>query len=471
MKKKFALSYHTIANVFVLLILIVFAILNWNNYYMDQSWTTKISIISICLLIYQIIAMKKNDVKIYDFRIWFTLLQYLFVFGRIYLNALGLDKEIFWNLMNYYDNLSMHRAALYSLVSIQSIYLGMFFYNNKYRQNNEKKENTINKGNSSQKLFFIGIVMIILCVPFRIYNDYLTINAQRSANGYVSLAVDNAFFYAIGLLLPVGLIYIIVSERLSKKKLGILLGIYALYTIVIMMFSGDRRYAITSFLAIALCCVKTLKIKIGMKKIVTYGILGILALFALAAIRNARLYVINSFSDFTDMFVEILTKSNFIYETLAEFGLTFFIYAAAIKYFPAQFSFKYGTTYLFAPFTIIPMSGTIFPGVQEAVSAHLDCKSITHQSLGAAFGEELYANFGILSPLFAIFGGIILSMIMNSRKIYDKNDKKMIINYYSIFYILINLVRASTTEVFRLAAYAIIIPWFIGLFYKEKKEV
>lgn len=472
MRNRFVINYYTIVNIFVLFILIVFAIVNWNINYLNHSWTAKISIASVLLLIYQIYSMKKNGIKLYDFRLWFSLFQYLFAFGRIYLNALGLDNDIFWNLMNYYDDVSMNRAALYALIYIQCMYLGLFFNNNKFKKNDEIKKDSVIEKKSSSKLFFIGIIMILLCIPFRIYNDYLTINAQRIANGYVSLAVDNAFFYALGLLLPVGFIYIIVSEKLTKKKLDRVLIIYAIYTVVMMMFSGDRRYAITSFLAIILCYIKTLHIKVGVKKIITYVIGGMFLLIMLATIRNARLYVINSFSDFSNMFVEIFTKSNFMYETLSEFGLTFFIYAAVIKFFPSHFNFKYGMTYLFAPFTIIPMSGTIFPGVQEAVSAHYDCKSITHQSLGAAFGEELYANFGFLSPIFAIICGIILSSIMNSRKINGENNKQKIVNYYCIFYILINLVRASTTEVFRLIAYAIIIPWFIGLFYKGRdKEV
>ena len=467
MKKKITISYHTIANVFVLILLIIFAITNWNVYYPNHSWTTKISIVSIALLIYQLTAMKMNKIKIYDFRIWFTILQYLFIFGRIYLNALNLDEEIFWNLMNYYDDIYMSRAALYALVFVQCIYLGMFFSNGKSNVN-EKVESA--KKIPSKKLLFIGIVMLIISIPFRFYNDYLTIIAQRSANAYVSIAVDNAFFYALGLLVPVGFIYIIVSEKLSKRKLDMILVIYAVYTIVVMMFSGDRRYAITSFIAIILCYIKTLNIKIGIKKIIVYGIIGMFALLILAAIRNARLYVINSFSDFFDMFVELITKSNFIYETLSEFGLTFFIYVAVIEFFPSQFSFKLGSTYLFAPFTVIPMSGYFFPGVQEAVSAHFDCKSITHQSLGAALGEELFANFGFVAPAIAILCGVILSFIMKESKISNTGNKQKIANYYSFFYILVNLVRASTTEIFRLAVYAMVFPWIIGLFYKEKER-
>ena len=69
LKKKITISYHTIANVFVLILLIIFAITNWNVYYPNHSWTTKISIVSIALLIYQLTAMKMNKIKIYDFRI------------------------------------------------------------------------------------------------------------------------------------------------------------------------------------------------------------------------------------------------------------------------------------------------------------------------------------------------------------------------------------------------------------------
>ena len=451
----------TISNVFVLIITFIFMLFTWNNN-VSNDWTKYSSIYAICLLIYQLIILKKSRISFWDFILWFVILQYLFVFGRVFLNALNLDKEIFWNLMEYYDKESLYRASTYALVFIQAIFTGMTL-----NIASEKKPFKRTRSLSNECLLFIGIVMLLISIPFRISSDLQTIHAQITSGGYVSLAVDNAFFYALGLLLPVALIYIICSEKLNKWQLVLLMIVYVVYSGVIIIFSGDRRYTVTAFIAIVLCFMKKNNIKISLKKIVMYGILVFMALFALAAIRTGRLHVISDFSDFADLVYILFTTSNIFYETLAEFGITFFIYVAVIRYFPSQFAFKYGATYLYAPMTIIPMSGFFFPGIQEKVSAHIDCKSITGQALGAALGEELYGNFGFLAPFGAIIVGLMLKKIFSLRE--DSNNYD-IAKYYSLFYILINYVRASSTEVFRLAIYALIIPWFISKIYELRRE-
>lgn len=454
----------TLLNIIITIMLYSFFVYSYYFGKVKVGWSHTVSWAACILFIYHINRIVKLKVRIYDFRAWFVLLQYIFIFGRIWLNGMGLDKDIFWNLFLYYDHTAMYLASLYGLVYTQAIFTGFFLFYKPTINPYKKESSSVGKQfYRSGSMTFIGVGLILISLPFRIYNDILTILAQSSSAGYVAVAVTNGMMYAFGMLLPVGVIYLIYSDSLRKHTIRIILVLWLVYTTIVMIFSGDRRYSIIAIIVVILCFLVVNDVRIGLGKTILGIVTSFLVLTVLATIRNGRMYVIDSFSVFFDIFIETLVKSNLLYETFAEFGLTFFIYASVFQFFPTVIPFKYGLTYLLAPITTIPMIGVVVPNLQTSISGHLDAKSITGHPLGAALGQELYCNFGLLAPLFAVFAGYLLNRVMNFNSI--KSSKHMA-RYFGLFYILLNLVRSSTTEILRMAVYSLVIPVILEAAYK-----
>ncbi|MGN0594737.1 MAG: O-antigen polysaccharide polymerase Wzy [Hominimerdicola sp.] len=461
---KSSMKLRTFLNLLVWIVLTVYMWTVWDTVQAPMNWAHTVSIMAIVLFVYQMVCMRKMKVKYYDFRIWFISLQYIFIFGRVFLHGFNLDGDIFWNLFTYYEDTSLYKAAVYGLVFIQSLFLGLFWKPHKIEKSQLFDIFKIKDKYSGSCMRFIGCAMVILSLPFRLMNDYSQIKAQSANSGYIALANTNGMTYALGMLLPIGVVFLICSDAIKRKNVNKILFVFSAYSVAVMILSGDRRYVITSFISIILCYMKRFDIKLNWKRIVPLGIVAVLALSMLEAIRNGRMQVIDSFGTFWDLFIESLTTSNIIYETFAEFGLTYFIYAAGIQFFPSVFSYKMGMTYLLGPLTAIPMSGMIFPGMLLSISAHWDCKSITGHSLGAALGEEVYCNFGLLAPFFAVIIGFVISRIMHMKR---QDSPYETAKYYGMFYLLLNLVRSSSVEILRTAVYALILPMFFGFVYKR----
>lgn len=461
---KGSMKLRTFLNLLVWLVLTVYMWVIWNVTQAPMHWAHTVSIAAIVLFAYQILVMRKMKVKFSDFRIWFIALQYVFIFGRVFLHGFNLDKKIFWNLFTYYSDVSLYKAAVYGLVFIQSLFLGLFWKNHKTEASELYNIFKIRDKYSGNCMRFIGIAMILVSLPFRLKNDLGQISAQNANSGYVALANTNGMTYAMGMLMPIGVIFLICSDALKRKTVNKILILFSAYSVGVMILSGDRRYAITSFISIILCYMVRFDIKLNWKRVVPLCIVAVLALSMLEAIRNGRMQVIDSFSTFWDLFMESLMTSNIIYETFAEFGLTYFIYVAGIQFFPSIFPYKMGMTYLLGPITVIPMSGAIFPGMLLKISAHWDCKSITGHALGAALGEEVYCNFGLLAPIFAVVFGIILSRIMHMKR---EDSLYEMAKYYGLFYLLLNLVRSSSIEIMRTAVYALLLPVIFAFAYKK----
>lgn len=428
-----------------------------------ENWTMRISVVSWILLSYHLVRMIGMKIKYYDFRLVFICLQYVFIFGRIYLHALGLDTNIFWNLFLKYSEVAQYKAAVYGCLYSQAIFTGLFANTQDSLQVNDNSisRDTMNSGN---KLAFVGFMLVLISFPFKFQNDMVAIAMQRAASGYVSITATNGMLYAIGMLLPVGVIYLVCSDTISKHLKRVVLVALIGYMAVVMIFSGDRRYAVTAMIAITFCLLRKYEVRLNLRKIIPVVILTMVLLMSLAAIRNGRGRTIATLSDFYQLLMSAFSESNMLYETLAEFGLTFFIYASAFQYVPEVVPYKLGITYVAAPLTIIPMSGLLFPDLQTSISAHMDLKQITGDPLGAALGQEIFCNFGYFSPIFAIIAGIIINKVMRMK---SKMKSSELAKYYSLYYLLLNLVRSSTTEILRMAAYAVILPAILGVVYEN----
>ncbi|GAB1475508.1 hypothetical protein MASR2M70_03400 [Bacillota bacterium] len=79
--------------------------------------------------------------------------------------------------------------------------------------------------------------------------------------------------------------------------------------------------------------------------------------------------------------------------------------------------------------------------------------------MGASIIGDLYGNFGWFSLIMAIIFGAITSKIFKFGN--NEENRLYCAKYYSLFYILINLVRASFFEIFRPAFMVYFVPILI----------
>ena len=203
------------------------------------------------------------------------------------------------------------------------------------------------------------------------------------------------------------------------------------------------------------------RVSIKGPKLFKYIILSIILLIILAAVREGRSNVIESFDDFK-VALNNIKESNILYETLAEFGITFFSIVGAVEFYPSIYSFALGKTYIASILVVIPGFAKVFPSIFEFSSISKNIKNINNQGLGGSIPQDLYANFSIYGLLISFVIGIILALVMRRRKNSTGMDT---IKYYILFYFLINLVRAGFFEITRNIFFAYILIYILKKLY------
>ena len=100
-------------NVVVFLFYLLLLLLNWNIEGVSSDWVITISYLALFLLAYQAVVMIGIlKVKYTDFLLWFILLEFIFLYGRIWVKALGKDDLVAWHLFNAFDDLTCYKASV-----------------------------------------------------------------------------------------------------------------------------------------------------------------------------------------------------------------------------------------------------------------------------------------------------------------------------------------------------------------------
>lgn len=410
------------------------------------------------LLFYHLFFLIRRKNAFFRFDTYFILLEYLFFFGRIVLRAFSLDKHIFWDLFRWFDEATIFQAGLLAL-----IYTHVCFFvlttNWKTQTNPTPYFEIPDKYIKPTSIFFT-----LITFPLKLYCDYLQILAQQIAQGYVSLIKVNGVLYCIGSLFPVAIMFLLYALEKSQKYSRIILFSFYLYTIFVMVLSGDRRYAAISLLIITLYFVKLHKITIPRKNILLVILSGFVGLTALAAIRNIR-NTGGSLTTFVGEFFRQIVESNIIYETCAEFGISFFTLVVAIVYYGKTLPFFYGSTFFASILTVIPGIGVFFKNYIFAQSTIQVAGKLHEMPLGGSIYMDVYGNFGIAGSI--IFLAVFFVSIKHFLNWNKTKTKFGLLQYYSLCLILLNLIRASILEITRMAVYSILIPFALYFILKH----
>ncbi|PWW31278.1 O-antigen polysaccharide polymerase Wzy-like protein [Cytobacillus oceanisediminis] len=445
-------------NILVTFILLIYAyFLNVNQ---SENWAVIISIISIATLFIQLISQKKLGFGIYDFVIYFFLFSHIFMFGNIYLIAIDKAEFISWGLIHRYEIGLLIESALFILCYLQLLNLGIVCFT-KIKRNDVKNNTKINQSVVKK----IGIVLVLISFPFKIFIDIKNAVVAQTVGTYYALETRSGISDDIATLFVPSIIFLI-NSSLNKKIKNILVGIFILYSILIMILTGDRRYQFIGIIVVLLNYFYINKIKFKLSKTIAYSAMGVLVLNMLTKISEIRQNSLLSVSQFFSEYWSKFFSFDFIYKIFGEFGLSFITVVIAIKNIPTLIPYQGGFSFWGAIPSIFPI-GWLFPDFFHRVSIFRRLNEIEGYPVGASLPGELYANFGWIGLIIAfVTGGFIGRYI----KFVSMDSSFKIAQYFSVFYILINLVRASSLEVTRNIFIIIIIPYLIYYFLRSMRE-
>lgn len=451
-------------NCCIMMGLLLFAYIYWNNSSYLGNWASILTGVSLMLGLYQIFIFRIKKTSLMDYKFIFIALSHLFLFGQIYLIAFGYGDDIFYNVIMKYPSTLIFDAGLFSICYVQAIFIG-FMYAPKRKDNSKLFLNNVNAVLMKRLMYKAGTILLVLSAPFKLYVDIVNVILTQSSSSYREVVSLSGISTDLAVLFVPSFIFIISSECLGKKTNKYLLLIPVLYMVVIMILTGDRRYYVTGIIAIMLCYLRIYTPKIQLKDTVKYSIIVAILLNLLAVIRTIRLTSLTTVGNFLTQYWKDLFKYNPLFEILSEFGSTALTVAFPIKLIPSYIPYQLGFSFYGTIPSLLPI-GWLFGDYFNKVSIARLLNPIEGYPVGGSLTGDLYANFGWWGLLGAIIFGIALSKIFVIHD--NKNHNFNIAIYYSAFYILINLVRASFIEIFRNTFIVVLVPMFIMYFLKTR---
>ena len=421
-----------------------------------NKWYVEIALIAFIQLSLQFIFMLKRSVKMYDFRLWFIVLSYLFMFGKQFLAAILSDTRfngvvIFQRL---YDVDTMYHASLYIILSIQAIFVGFFLTKEKSNYFTGVQDEPANN-----TLYITGLLLSVVSFACALITDITNIITIQASGRYADISGGIGLTDDFGLLFAPSILHLFFSGKLSKKKCFILLISISIYYVIVMALTGDRRYPIISIIVLCLAYMHIYNFRFKLKHFV-YIVLSLIMLNFFVVLREIRQGNMVSLGVFISSYgLRLFDFSSTLFETLNEFGTSFYTVCLGFMGFPTLFSFRYGCTLLSGIMGIIPLGPLYYNSqiyrygrVVDTVNSYYG----THP--GGSIFEDMYTNFSYCAYIFLIvFGYCGYKLIFK-----DINDnRKKMIRYYILFYALIHLCRSSFTEVIRTAVWGLFIPLFI----------
>lgn len=474
-------SYRKLKIVSILLLLITL----FSFYYFcsilenNSNWVMILGYISLILLGVQIFILLKAGYKLSSFQILFILSLYIFMFGRIILvGVLGINEiysERFFREVLGSTKINNHILMLTSvfvLCCIQAIVSGLIL---------NKRDDLFSKKYLYEFpdyiLFKTGLWVLIIGLPCHILYSVKIISWTQTSSSYNEIQDISGLLDDFANFLVPGVMCIIFSNYLDKKKILRLCIFLFVYLLCVMILTGDRRYQSAVIISVILAIIYRYSIKFSWKSIIIVAcIIIMLNLFTtIREIRNNNLVSLESF--FSEYSKSIFTfKSNFISQTLYEFGVSIYSVAYVISAIPSVTGFRYGMTFLRAILLIIP-AGFLYQDWDFVKFAGISsiAEDYSGSAIGGAMLSDLYGNFGFLGGIIASFIiGLCFAQIFRIRK--GKQYQLENVRYFVLFYSLIHLARASFSEVFRTALWSLfivyLIYWILGGYrYVNKSSI
>ena len=339
----------------------------------------------------------------------FILFSFLVNCAHPVLILVGYGDKIKNAMMPYFTSMEMYIKAMILVVFVHFfVFIGCFFFND--CSNNGKQSISLFDCSICHSIRQIAIILLLLSLPFRLYNDFSKIIVFL-ASGYDAslISVSSGLITSISKFFDIGVFALLISFSNEKKKAVITLIVYSFFVLLVML-TGNRGYGMCCLLAVFLLMFKLYRIKLRFKSLIIMLLLGYIMGSLLITISEYRLSGNYSIL-FQRLFINIFSGRVFS-RFLDEFGTTLVTTCHSIESFPNVHQFTYGANYIKSLILVFPNVLGYVDSVakSETYSAYF----ILKHEIGGSFIGELYYAFGFISPLFSFFIGKLLGKIDKS---------------------------------------------------------
>lgn len=465
---------------FVILITAILGISMLNGYYNTTAEQnilvfSYLGLFSLILSVITWAILRKEIICPYMF---FLLASYVFMYGQCLLWALSLEFE-YKDLFKWYTPETIFPGQFFSLLCLQAMHLGAIIAAkaNSIQEDDYKYNSLVNRDKIQLSFQAIKITAWILfavsVVPFLystidnivyiIKNTYHSSYTRVSTTGRLGAMMDiiEAFF--------IPSLFMLLIAYQKKRSITIFVVCLCIINIACRFVTGGRTGAFLVF--ISLICAFHYLVKPFKTKHVIIVLILTYILFAIgtvvAATRNLEG---RTLADYIAAYHTASDEANPAVTLVAEMGWTMSNTIEVIRHIPANYDFRYGSTYLLSLTTVIPNLG-FWDKHPATVYGNLGpwLQGVMGINFGPGFSPiaEAYTNFGWFGIIFMVFEGAIIGLLSSLSDKYSVKYKPEIMIISLLFMLAIkDITRSSAVVAMRNILYSVIAPYLLVLLVK-----
>lgn len=463
-------------NILLLFVLVIsLAIVNGDSINFTDSWINILGWSTLFICAVDIFSLRRCGYRFTSFHIIFIIFLYVFMLGRVVLSGVLGIHEVFseghMRTVIGLTKVSKHEftiTVLFIFCCIQAVVCGFISKSDCWFGSG------LDSDNINVSLYITGLIVLMIGVPCHLINSLRMISLAQFSASYNAIIETSGLIDDFSNFIVPGLFCILFSNKLKKKSVFVLFVSVVLYLFVVMILTGDRRYQAITIVVLVLAYVNKNDIRFSFKHILlVFGGIIMLNIFVqIRQIRNLGLLSLGEF--FSDHWNSIFSlNSGFISQSLYEFGVSIYSVAYTIQAIPATSGFRLGATFIRALLMIIP-AGFLYQnldivkygGIGSAV------EKFSGSAIGAAMIGDLYGNFGFLGGVIAAY--VFAIVVRRLISLNGGNSELKYVKYYTLFFSLLHLARASFSEMIRTSVWCVLVVylvyWVVGGFTNVNKS-
>lgn len=473
---KLSLRIYNINICMIQLVLLIVENIALNNLYLDDlyAWCGVMSASILVNILLQIFYFRHSKTML-SLGFVFVMLSYVFQESYavlLFLDAVPANSVIYTVHLTRFGLQNFMRASVIGLNSITVVFLGYVIFStvvkkNIHRSKQAELDDIIQQEELPKWYKNMGWMVVIVFTPIYYFSVLRQIIASLGAGSYMALfSIQTELlntFINLRIFLFAGIyILMVYYKKAGKLKYCNWLLIYALFSSVLIFFSGARSLGMLYMVVVLLFWFRDIRmLKIKWWNILFFVIAALILLQFLYAIRiiRQREFTIENF------LLAFTQGDNIIYETFSEFGVSVFVTAAFVKFQ----DFWHPMTFF------IKEIGGILPGIASyGGTAFLPATVVTgieaSYGLGSTYIADFYYYFGNYEYIVILFLGIILAIADGYiNKLKAKNNFSGISVMLCWSALMLNIVRSQATFNLKMLVYSYIIIKIFEIVAKKGK--
>lgn len=363
-------------------------------------------------------------IKPYNISFLFLVFYFIFIFGQVICRYTFhfIDQTSYDFMYNFSEKEIYHavRLSLYCMIIMQvGILTGSMLRIKKQTKYINDKRNSFLE---LKIMRYVAIFFLVISAPFAL-NEFFTDLQLAFIKGYSG--VYSSFSIGIGSIgekitpfFIISLIILMVSYRANLKYAKAVSIFIILYNGIQVLF-GARGLPLLNIL-FTIIVWNSLINKIDKKQWIRYFILIIPVLILISFIRVVRDYAIVEWIENIGVILKDVLENNIILLVLYEMGIAIFPTAASLIVFPNVTNFKFGSTYLYGLYSVLPNVGSSLSIAKTNGDIQMEISKHYGLAFGGSIVGDIYANYGYIIIILFFFIGLFL-VYLDKKILTEKN--------------------------------------------------